>query len=161
IGLLFACVWSVAVGCGGSNTPPAQTAQNVPTGDAIRVLRGVRVIDGSGAKPIENAAVGIDGERISWVGPDATVHVPSAAVIVREEGKTLIPGLISIHSHLGMVDGTSAKAENGTRENILRQLAQYEAYGVTTVTSLGFNGDVFYALQPELHRGALPGADAF
>ena len=37
------------------------------------------------------------------------------------------------------------------RDNILPQLAQYEAYGVTTVTSLGLNLDVFYQLQPALH----------
>jgi hypothetical protein len=40
-----------------------------------------------------------------------------------------MPGLISNHSHVGLVDGVSIKPENYNRQNILRQLRQYEAYG--------------------------------
>jgi imidazolonepropionase-like amidohydrolase len=56
---------------------------------------------------------------------------------------------------------SSASGHNATRENILRQLKQYAAYGVTTVTSLGLNLPIFYELQPQLHSGELPGADLY
>jgi imidazolonepropionase-like amidohydrolase len=76
-------------------------------------------------------------------------------------GKTVLPGLISDHSHLGLTNGTAAGGVNQTPQNILRQLRQYEAYGVTTVTSLGLNQQSFYDLAPQLHTGAVPGADLF
>ena len=77
-------------------------------------------------------------------------------------GKTIIPGLISAHSHLGLTNGAStASVENYTRENVARQLAQYERYGVTAVMSLGVNRDVLYAWREEQRQGKLGGADIF
>src|SRR6266545_1762894 len=76
-------------------------------------------------------------------------------------GKTIIPGLISAHSHVGIFVGLKAAPENYSRDIILRQLKQLEAYGVTTVMALGLNGPLFYELRPELHTGRLPGADLF
>jgi imidazolonepropionase-like amidohydrolase len=69
--------------------------------------------------------------------------------------------LISAHSHVGIFVGLLAAAENYNRDAILRQLKQLEAYGVTTVMSLGLNGPLFYELRPELHAGRVPGADLF
>ncbi|WP_146651825.1 amidohydrolase family protein [Labilithrix luteola] len=134
-------------------------SSSAAVGSSLVALRGVRVVDGSGGPPIENATVVLEGERVREVGPNVTV--PKGARVVDLGGTTMVPGLVSDHSHLGMVDGTRASVANETRANILRQLRQYEAYGVTTVTSLGLNGPVFYELQPDLHRGALPGADVF
>src|ERR1700677_545655 len=85
----------------------------------------------------------------------------ASADVVNLSGKTLLPGLTSDHSHLGMTNGTRSGGVNQTPENILRQLRQYEAYGITTVTSLGLNQQSFYDLAPQLHAGALPGADLF
>jgi imidazolonepropionase-like amidohydrolase len=128
------------------------------------VLHDVRLIDGNGGKPLEHVDVVIRGERIAAVAPGAS-HAAAAraesANIVNLSGRTLLPGLISDHSHLGMTNGTKAGGVNQTPENILRQLRQYEAYGITTVTSLGLNQQSFYDLAPKLHAGALPGADLF
>jgi len=125
------------------------------------VLQNVRVIDGNGGPPIEHADILINRDRITAVNVSGQVAIPAGATIVNLSGKTALPGLISDHSHLGLVDGASAAGHNVTRENILRQLRQYEAFGVTTVTSLGLNLQPFYDLQPKLHLDALPGADFF
>lgn len=125
----------------------------------VTVLQHVRIIDGNGGVPLRDATLVLNGERIVSLGNN--LRIPAGAHIVDLSGMTAIPGLISDHSHLGMVDGTSANGNNATEANILRQLRQYEAYGVTTVTSLGLNRATFYELQPRLHRGALPGADIF
>jgi imidazolonepropionase-like amidohydrolase len=74
---------------------------------------------------------------------------------------TVLPGLISNHAHLGLVKGTTLSGNNVTRANILRQLRQYTAYGVTTVASLGLNLKPFYDLQPQAHSGATRTADMF
>ncbi|HEY0791249.1 MAG TPA: amidohydrolase family protein [Chthoniobacterales bacterium] len=77
-------------------------------------------------------------------------------------GKTIIPGLISVHSHLGLCKGASGpKPDNYTRENVARQLEQYERYGVLTVVSLGVNKDVLYRWREEQQQGKMGGADIF
>src|SRR5262245_37360402 len=124
-------------------------------------LRGARVIDGTGAAPLDNATIVIRDGRIVAIGSSAATPVQSDAEVVDYGGKTIIPGLISGHAHVGVFVGLRAAAENYNRESILRQLRQLEAYGVTTVMSLGLNGPLFYELRPELHAGRLPGADLF
>jgi imidazolonepropionase-like amidohydrolase len=125
------------------------------------VLRGARVIDGTGAAPLDNATIVIRDGRIVAIGPAANTSVPDGAEIVEYGGKTIMPGLISAHSHVGIFVGLTASAENYNRDAILRQVRQLEAYGVTTVMSLGLNGPLFYELRPELHAGRVPGADLF
>jgi imidazolonepropionase-like amidohydrolase len=124
-------------------------------------LIGARLIDGSGQDPLENAALVIQGETVSAVGPADSVKFPTDAAVIDCHGQTIIPGLISDHSHVGLVDGVSIKPENYNRENILRQLRQYEAYGITTVTALGLNGSLFYEMREQQHAGNSPGADLF
>lgn len=125
------------------------------------VLTNVRLIDGRGEAPLPNTSIVIANGRINAVGPADKVQVPAGAEVFDLKGKTVIPGLISNHSHVGVVDGATAANGNYSRNNILRQLRQYEAYGITTVTALGLNEPLFYSLRDELHAGHLPGADLF
>jgi imidazolonepropionase-like amidohydrolase len=124
-------------------------------------LIGARLIDGSGQAPLENSALVIQGETITAIGPESSVKFAKDAAVIDCHGQTIIPGLITDHSHVGLVDGVSIKPENYNRQNILRQLRQYEAYGVTTVTALGLNGSLFYELREEQHAAKSPGADLF
>jgi imidazolonepropionase-like amidohydrolase len=132
-----------------------------PADAQTTALRGARVIDGSGGAPIDNATIVIRDGRIVAIGPAAGTPVPSGAEVVDYIGKTIIPGIISDHSHVGIFVGVKAAPENYNRDSILRQLKQLEAYGVTTVMALGLNAPLFYELRPELHAGRLPGADLF
>jgi len=145
IGLVVACVISV------STAAHAQTT----------VLRGARVIDGTGAAAIDSATVVIRDGHIVSIGPAAGTAVPGDAEVIDYAGKTIIPGLISAHAHVGIFLGLKSAPENYNRDAILQQLKQLEAYGVTTVMSLGLNGPLLYELRPELHAGKLPGADLF
>ena len=130
-------------------------------GASTVALIGARLVDGTGQAPLENAALVIQGETLSAVGLADSVKFPSGTAVIDCHGQTIIPGLISDHSHVGLVDGISIKPENYNRKNILRQLRQYEAYGVTSVTALGLNGGLFYELREEQHAGKSPGADLF
>jgi imidazolonepropionase-like amidohydrolase len=134
------------------------SAQN---GSQTVALIGARLIDGTGEPPLENSALVIQGETLSAIGPGASVKFPDGTAVIDCHGQTIIPGLISNHSHVGLVDGISVKPENYNQQNILRQLKQYEAYGVTSVTALGLNGSLFYQLRDEQHAGKSPGADLF
>lgn len=124
-------------------------------------LQHARVIDGTGAPPMEHATVIISQNRIAAVGPDGQVTVPANAKLIDLTGKTVLPGLISDHSHLGLVDGISTGTKVYTRENIVRQLRQYQRYGVTTVFSMGLNGPIYLSVRQDAHAGMLAGADTF
>jgi len=126
------------------------------------VLTGARILDGTGKAPLENGVLVFKGDRILYVGPADTVQRPADAKVIDARGKTIIPGLISAHSHLGLCNGVlGPRSENYTRENVQHQLEQYERYGVLTVMSLGVNKDVLYEWRNEQLKGELAGADIF
>ena len=133
----------------------AGDASSAPT-----LLRGGKVLVGDGSV-VADADVLVEGDRFAFVGPRGENDAPADAVIVDVSGKTIIPGLIAAHAHIGQVDGLENGSANYTRTNILRQLKQYEAYGVTTLASLGLNAPLFYELREKLHAGELPGADIY
>jgi imidazolonepropionase-like amidohydrolase len=64
------------------------------------VLRAARLIDGTGAAPIANAAVVVSGERIVAVGPAASVPIPAGARVLDLGDVTLLPGFIDTHTHI-------------------------------------------------------------
>src|SRR5262249_25082486 len=142
-------------------TVSAVSQAQTPASDQATVLRGARVIDGISGSPIDNAVIVIRDGRILAIGPAASVTPPPNSNVIDYIGKTIIPGLISAHSHVGIFAGAKAAPENYNRNFILQQLRQYEAYGVTVVTALGLNGPLFYELREDMHAGRVPGADLF
>src|SRR5262249_36757687 len=73
--------------------------------------------------------------RIIAVGPAANVTVPAGATRVALTGKTVIPGLINAHGHVGNTVGL--QQGHYSADNVMRDLKLYADYGVTTVFSLG------------------------
>ncbi|MBL7118979.1 amidohydrolase family protein [Candidatus Bathyarchaeota archaeon] len=59
------------------------------------------MIDGTGEEPLDDSAVLIQDSRIKYVGRRDKVDVPSEAEITDLSGKTIMPGLIDAHVHLG------------------------------------------------------------
>lgn len=126
---------------------------------AVTVIPGVNVIAGDGSSEAKNATIVMDGAKIRELRTGAQAAKPRRGEsVLHFEGKTVIPGVISAHSHVGLVDGTTTKPENYNRQNIERQLKQYERYGVTTIMSLGLNQDLVYQLRDDQRNGKLGGA---
>ncbi|MFQ5790704.1 MAG: amidohydrolase family protein [Acidobacteriota bacterium] len=73
----------------------------VPSSGGKIVVQGVRLIDGTGGPPQDNVDVVIEGNRIQSVEPGGSVSQEDARV-VEASGKTLIPGLIEMHTHLSL-----------------------------------------------------------
>jgi imidazolonepropionase-like amidohydrolase len=126
------------------------------------ILSGARILDGTGRAAVEDGAIVFEGTRILSIGPADSVPRPPNSEVIDAHGKTIIPGLISAHSHLGLCQGiVGPKPENYTRDNVQRQLKQYERYGVLTVMSLGVNKDNLYEWRDEQRQGKFGGADIF
>lgn len=131
-------------------------------GKAVTVLTGVRIIDGTGRAPLENGALVIDGAKVVNLGPIDAVRSPPGCQLINLQGKTIMPGLISAHSHLGLCQGAlGPNPAHYTRENVRGQLEQYERYGVLSVIALGCNKDDLYAWREEQRQGTLGGANIF
>ncbi|MDQ2767873.1 MAG: amidohydrolase family protein, partial [Gemmatimonadota bacterium] len=64
------------------------------------VLRAAHLIDGTGAAEINNAAIVIVGDSITWVGSAASVKAPTGARTIDLGDATLLPGFIDAHVHL-------------------------------------------------------------
>ncbi len=130
-----------------------------PPGQVTTVLRGGSLIDGSGTAAQPNVDVVIRDGKVVSVGPVSAQNVTAGVIVVEYSGKTIIPGLISTHAHLGQIDDLKRGPEHFTRENIANQLRQYQAFGITTLMSLGTNLPLIYDLRKEADSGQLPGAD--
>lgn len=124
-------------------------------------IEGVRLWDGSGAPLVSDAVVLIQGERIEATGPRGTVAVPAGARRIDAQGKTVIPGLINMHGHVGMTKGLKQSKENYTTENILAQLRQYARYGVTAVMSLGTDFEPMFEVRGPARPDEAPRATVF
>jgi len=109
----------------------------------MRVLVGATLIDGTGAAPIPDSAVLLDGERIAGVGPRHSTSWPDRAEVIDLAGLTLLPGLIDTHDHLAShgyalatrfgLDEPASTAHLRTGTVLQRTLAM----GYTTVRDAG------------------------
>lgn len=134
--------------------PADSFAQASPT-----AITGARIITGLNQPAIEDGTLVFEQGRITAVGESASITLPDNAKIVDLDGKTLMPGLVNAHGHAGNVRGL----ENGhySRENLIRQLRLYAAYGVTTVVSLGDDQEEGFTLRDEQDTPALDRARLF
>ncbi len=71
----------------------------------ITAITNGRLIDGTGADPVNNATVIIEGSTIKKV--EKRQEIPKGAAVLDVSGKTVMPGLINAHLHLaGGASGT-------------------------------------------------------
>ena len=94
-------------------------------------LANANLIDGTGAAPVRGTTVIVDGKKIAAVGKG--LPVPANATVIDLKSKTLLPGLIESHSHLGGRDYPPGldNAKNSWEFAPMRDYAL--AAGVTTV----------------------------
>jgi len=123
------------------------------------VIRGARIFVGDGTV-IEEGTVLIRGGKIAGVfeglGPDAR---GLKAEVVEAAGKTILPGLIDVHVHLGASGGFSPDSQAYDPEkSMTRALAAYLYSGVTTVRSVGDAVDSVLKVRGEVNSGQYLGA---
>jgi imidazolonepropionase-like amidohydrolase len=70
-----------------------------------RAIRCGTLFDGTGAAPVRDAVIVVDGDRIAAAGPAATTPVPAGAETLDLGGRFAMPGLVDAHSHISIVPG--------------------------------------------------------
>jgi len=66
---------------------------------SVKVIEGGKLVDGTGADPISDSVVVIEGKKIVAVGKRGQVKVPRGAEVIDASGKAVMPGLIESHNH--------------------------------------------------------------
>jgi imidazolonepropionase-like amidohydrolase len=120
------------------------------------ILRGAALIDGTGADPLRQSQVRIDGNRIAEVLPDAGRRETTDAQVIDLGGLTLLPGLIDAHAHFGLVDfGPPGRVPVAVlAAQIFRNCELALDAGFTTVRDTGgLDGGVREAIDRGLVRG--------
>ena len=132
------------------------------TGSETVALEGARVIDGTGRAAIESGTVLLRNGRFQAVGGSGSVTIPQSARRIQLAGKTLMPALVDLHTHLGQtVNGLDPAPDAYNEQNLHAQLQRLLAYGVGTVVVMGTDRDLIYTLRAEQRAGKVEGARFF
>ena len=100
---VFATLFVTASANGQGQPPPSPVRYNQP----VIAITHVTLVDGTGAAPLRDTTVVIEGGRIAAVGPSRRVRPPEGATIVDGTGKTLLPGFVFVHEHMFYPVGAS------------------------------------------------------
>jgi imidazolonepropionase-like amidohydrolase len=120
------------------------------------LLQHATLIDGRHEVARVDMDVLIQGDTIAAVGQG----LPSkGARVIDLRGKTIMPALISAHTHIGTLRGTTTGSAHYTRANVLAQLQKYIRYGVSTIQTMGTDRPfIFEGLRDSSALGLLSGA---
>jgi imidazolonepropionase-like amidohydrolase len=127
------------------------------------VLINARIIDCTGADPVDNGAVIIEGQRIKEVVSGSPGRLPDDCRVVDCQGYTLLPGLIDAHVHIGSVDPTFTDQQRKyfTSMLIIKSLKIIKEtldQGFTTVRDVGGADPGF---RQAVAEGLIPGPRLF
>lgn len=128
---------------------------------ALAFLGGT-LIHGTGQPPQQDAAVVLDGARVSWTGPEQNVVVPPKAHVVETQGKTIMPGMIDAHVHI--CNDTEPNPMSKLADTIpltsIRGVVAARAIldsGFTTCRNLGSLEYADVAVKQAIEKGLVPG----
>ncbi|BCV25404.1 amidohydrolase family protein [Gelria sp. Kuro-4] len=126
------------------------------------VLKGSRLIDGTGRQPIADATLVIEDKVVTAVGGPEVPYAADAEVL-ELPGCTILPGFIDAHVHLTMPPvGDSFKVITSESDAMTALRAATHAQetlanGVTTVRDMGGKNYVDLALRDAIAGGMVPG----
>lgn len=126
-------------------------------------LVGGSLIDGTGAQPLRNSIVLLDGDRITAVGAIGRLAIPDDYQLVSTEGMTVMPGLWDTQVHLQYA-GHPDRAhwleryrDRFATVTIPASANQMLMAGVTSVRDLDVDTDDILAVREKIDAGELPG----
>ena len=117
-----------------------------PPAPALAIVNG-DLFDSERGKVLRRTTVIVRGDRIAAVGPGGTIAIPEGATVIDAAGKTVMPGMWDMHTHLQLTSQTGTAAY---------QLAS----GVTTMRDLGSDVDIAVSYRDRAAAGGLAGPRA-
>ena len=109
-------------------TPTVAPAQQ--SAAAATAFVDVSVVPIDRERVLEHQTVVVTGDRITALGPNASVRVPAGATRIDARGKYLMPGLAEMHAHV--VGGNNPNHERINRDILFL----YVANGITSIRAM-------------------------
>jgi imidazolonepropionase-like amidohydrolase len=141
--------------------PDVRQFVQVPAGQTA--ITHLRIIDGTGAAPLEDQTLLLDGARIAAVQP-ASAPIPPGYQVIDGSGETALPGLVGMHNHLFYLQRPNLDAAGHSEQPIIVPQMTfsaprlYLASGVTTMRTTGsVEPDTDLSLKREIDAGHLVG----
>lgn len=111
---------------------------------------GARIITMEGEEVIEKGTIVIDENRIVAIGKVEEISIPKNAKIYEVDGKTIMPGIIDVHGHVGGF-------RHGLTTQKHWQLYANLAFGVTTSHDPSANSESIFTLAEMVRNGEMVG----
>jgi len=141
--------------------PQVQPYVHLPAGQIA--IQHLRIIDGTGAAPIDDATLLIDGSKIGAILPTGS-PVPAGFRTLDGTGETALPGLVGMHNHLYYLQLPNLDASGKFEQPIIIPQMTFSAprlYLANGVTTMRTTGSVEtytdLALKREIDAGRLVG----
>ncbi|MGB5820677.1 MAG: amidohydrolase family protein [Saonia sp.] len=109
-----------------------------------------RIITMEGDEVIEAGTVLVKGNRIEKIGKTTEVVLPSSAKVYDVGGKTIMPGIVDAHAHIGAF-------RYGLTTQKHWQLYANLAFGVTTAHDPSANTETIFSLSELIKKGDMVG----
>jgi imidazolonepropionase-like amidohydrolase len=119
----------------------AITKRVPPLKTGAYAMVGATIVDGTGRPAIPDGVVLVRDGRIADVGPRGSVTIPEGVSTVPVDGKTIVPGLWDMHTHVTQVEWAPV----------------YLAAGVTTVRDMGNEFEFVTPLREAIASGRAVG----
>jgi imidazolonepropionase-like amidohydrolase len=129
----------------------------------MKALKGGCLIDGQGGLPLENPVILIEDGKIKEIGCADTLTIPEGVEVMDLSGKTILPGMIDAHVHIGSNGEASYELQG------LKELIPYKALkaavnarkaleaGFTTLRDMGEAGYIDIAVKKAIQNGLTVG----
>lgn len=134
---------------------------------SVTAIVGGTVVNIDGGDALADAVILIDGEHISAIGERGEVEIPADAKVIDASGKWLIPGLMNMHVHPGLIlPGNMANELAGETDAALALRMAAAARGalqagVTTIRIPGDSRHADLALDRSIRKGESDGPRIF
>ena len=113
-------------------------------------FKNARIITMEGDKVIEKGTIIVNQNKIEAIGTSSEVSIPSNTKIYDVSGKTIMPGIVDAHAHIGgFRDGLTTQKHWQFYANL--------AFGVTTAHDPSANTQAVFALSELQKNGTLVG----
>ncbi|HTC34325.1 MAG TPA: amidohydrolase family protein [Bryobacteraceae bacterium] len=129
-----------------------------PPAPRVIAIRAGRLFDSKTGQMLAKQLVILSGDRITEVGPEAQIKIPSGAQVIDLSQATVLPGLIDAHTHM-----FDARGPNGTTEaSVLIAVSNAQAdlrAGFTTARDMSTHGNGYgdIAIRDAINQGRIDG----
>jgi imidazolonepropionase-like amidohydrolase len=128
------------------------------------ILEHVQVIDGTGAAPVQDQNISIEGGKITAISPGADQAASEGITIINLRGYSVMPGIVGMHDHMFYLARPNFAVDlNFEGPGLFLEMSfsaprLYLANGVTTARTAGSSNPITdLRLKHAIETGTIPG----